>query len=146
MKKLFYVIYILFSFAAVTFSSCNKDDNSSLNPSGSGSQGTSATPGTGWRVSLFSERNDNKTSHYTGYTFTFSSDGKMSADRNGQSITGTWSQYQDDGITKFAINLSTTDGDLLELNDDWALVNKTDDFISLADDNSSKNEQLQFSK
>lgn len=137
---------LIISISIFIFSSC-KTENNNVNPSSPTSTSINTnTPGTGWRLSLYSERNENKTSHYNSYTFSFSTDGSMTAEANGQVTTGTWKQYSDDGITKFAINLNTSDNDLMDLNDDWALVSKSDNFISLQDDNSSKNEQLQFSK
>ncbi len=139
MKKLI----ILFSCFLLTLNSCTHDDNKTIAPVGSFS---TATPGTGWSITLFSEPGENKTSHFSGYTFSFAADGTMSATKSGAAVTGTWKQYLDDGITRFAISLSTADKDLLELTDDWALVSKSDNLISLKNDNSTKNEQLQFSK
>ncbi|MCD6012789.1 MAG: hypothetical protein K0Q79_2651 [Flavipsychrobacter sp.] len=137
-------LIILLSCFVLAFSSCTHDDSKTVTPISSSS--SAATPGSGWSLTLLSERSDNKTSHYSGYTFEFAADGTMSAVRSGTTVTGTWRQYQDDGITKFAISLITTDSRLLELNDDWALVSKSDNLISLKDDNSTSNEQLQFSK
>lgn len=128
---------------SLTAASCKHDDNSN-NPSAGGSN--TSTPGGGWRLSRFSERNEDKTGHYSGYSFEFSANGSLTATRNSLNTSGTWRQFQDDGLTKFEIQLSTTDHDLQELNDDWVLVSKTDGLISLQDDNSSSNEQLQFSK
>ncbi|MEZ5018113.1 MAG: hypothetical protein R2800_13725 [Flavipsychrobacter sp.] len=141
MKKILHIAIVAIGYIILTSSSCKKDDDN-VNPSNS----SNITPGSGWHVSLFSEQSENKTSNYSEYSFDFATDGSMSAQGSGQVVTGTWKQYQDDGITKFAISLNTTNNNLLELNDDWALVSKDEKFISLKDDNSSKNEQLQFSK
>lgn len=149
MKRILNVTYILFSFLLLTFAACSRDDNNVTpgTPGGSSGGGSgSGTPGTGWKVSLFNERGENKTSNYSSYTFEFGADGSMSATGNGQTTTGTWSEYPDDGITKFAINLNTSDANLMELNDDWALVSRSGSLISLQDDNSSSDEQLQFTK
>lgn len=151
MKKLFHIVCTL-SFVMLIASSCKHDNNTNVTPSGttgtSGTSGTSSTtvPGSDWSLTLFSEKTEDKTSHFSGYKFEFAADGTMSAVRNGQSVSGTWRQYSNNGVTKFAITLTTTDAHLLELNDDWVLVSKTDNLLSLKDDNSDKNEQLQFSK
>lgn len=142
MKKLLFLATFAAGWMTITAASCKHDDNNN-NPSGGGN---TTTPGSGWRVSLFNERTENKTNDYSGYSFDFAANGSMTAVRNSQNTTGTWRQFQDDGVTKFEIQLSTTDHDLQELNDDWVLVSKTDNLISLQDDNSSSNEQLQFSK
>jgi hypothetical protein len=150
MKKISYFICLTISFFILKSSSCSHD-STDVNPSNSTSTQTPSTPsntipGAGWHVSLFSEISENKTSHFTGYTFDFATSGTVTATKGSQSVSGTWKQYQNDGITKFAIILNTTDKDLSDLNDDWALVSKSDNLISLKNDNSSKNEQLQFSK
>jgi len=137
-------LIILISCFALTFTSCTKDDKTTVTPTGSTI--SAATPGTGWSVTLFTEPGENKTSNYTGYTFDFAADGTMTAVKGGVTVTGTWRQYPDDGKTKFAITLSTTDIRLMELNDAWELVSKSASFISLKDDNSTSNEQLQFTK
>jgi hypothetical protein len=140
MKKLAYILCMMFTYFTLTSSSCNNDDNNNVAPI------NTTTPGSGWKVTLFSEPGENKTSHFSGYSFEFATNGSVSAVKNGLTINGTWLQYQNNGVTKFTISLNTTDKDLSELNDDWVLVSKSDTFISLKDDNSAKNEQLQFSK
>ncbi len=137
-------LIILVCSLALAFNSCTHDDSKTVAPSSTSF--STATPGSGWSLTLFSEPSENKTSHFSGYKFDFAADGTISVVGGGTTVSGTWKQFQDDGITKFQINLSTTDKDFLELNDDWALVSKSDNFISLKDDNSTKNEQLQFSK
>lgn len=140
---------MLMSYVILSSSSCQHDDNNNVTPSGtttSTGNNTTTAPAGGWRLSLFSETGENKTSHFNGYTFDFAAGGTMTAKNGSQTVSGTWKQYQDNSITKFAISLNTTDKDMSELNDDWALVSRNDNFISLKDDNSSKNEVLQFSK
>jgi len=144
MKKISSFIGLIVCMLVLTSASCKHDDNSSVTPSTTSGISTT-TPGTGWKLTLLSENSDNKTSHFNGCIFDFAASGTMTVAGN-LSATGTWRQYQDDGVTKFEINLSTTDKDMAELNDDWVLVSKSETFISLKDDNSSKNEVLQFSK
>lgn len=106
----------------------------------------SVLPGSGWTVKLMTERGNNKTGNYSGYQFNFNDNGCVAVVKNGQTTTGTWRQYPDDGITKFEIALSTTDNNLSELNDDWVLLSRTNNLISLQDDNTASNEQLQFGR
>ena len=144
MKKLFYIPALMVSYLITTAASCQHDDNSNPTPANPVVNTTPA--GSGWRVSLFNERSENKTNDYTGYTFEFASSGTMTAVRNGQTTNGTWRQFRNDGLDRFEIQLSTTDNNLQELNDDWVIVSKSDALISLKDDNPTSNEQLQFSK
>jgi len=141
MKKMLQKSILLLCLSLSTVS-CEHDKNS-VQPAGSPSTNI---PGSGWKISLYTEPGENKTSDYTGYIFEFGANGAMTAVHDGQSTTGTWRQYQDDGVTKFEIALNTADKDLEDLNDDWVIVTKSDSVISLKDDNDSKNEELQFSK
>ena len=139
MKKLFYLPALMAAYMILTAGSCKRDDDST-NPS------NPSVPGSGWRISLYMEPGENKTQDYNGYVFGFSSDGSMTAVRNSQTTTGTWQQFQNDGLNRFRIMLNTSDNKLSDLNHSWVLVSKNDALISLRDDNTSSNEQLQFSK
>lgn len=141
MKNLLFIPLLLVSYLVLTSSSCKHDDKD-LTPGNP----TTGTPGSGWRVSLYSEPGENKTSDYNGYTFDFTATGAMTAAGNGQNVSGTWRQFKNDGVTKFEIDLSTSDDDLKDLNHAWVLVGRSDVLISLADDNALSNEVLQFSK
>jgi hypothetical protein len=104
------------------------------------------TKGT-WRVTNFSERTNNETDDFTGYTFTFLSNGKIQAAKNGIIKEGNWSEST--SSQKLIIDLgakSDANKPLGELTDDWVIVSKTATKINLTDDNSSSNELLEFSK
>lgn len=138
------LLYLALTVVMLAFSSCSHSGSpvTPVTPAGI----SATTPGADWRITLFSETSENKTSHYAGYTFSFAANGTITATNSSAAISGTWRQYQDDGVTKFAISLASADKDLQELNDDWVIVSKSDNFLSLKDDNSAKNELLQFSK
>lgn len=133
MKKMPNVLLVLFSF--FLFLSCSKSDSDS-----------NTTLTGNWRVSYFFDSGKDETSDYTGYNFQFNTDATMTATRNAVTTHGTWSIISDDNHKKFVIVLSTTDKDLLELNDDWLLLSQTSNEIKLQDDNPSSNEQLTFTK
>ena len=100
-----------------------------------------------WVVSLFSEPGENKTSNFSGYSFTFQSGGKLIAIIGGVSKEGTWSENA--SSHKLIIDLGPKDNSnkpLGELTDDWVVTAKSDTHISLKDDNTAKNEVLEFSK
>jgi len=139
MKKQIFLSLSFFVLAVTALSSCSKDDK------GPGPV-SSAVPGAGWKVALFTEPKENKTSDFIGYTLEFGSTGTLTITGNGQAITGTWKQHQDDGVSKLLITLNTTDNHLSKLNDDWVIVSKTETLISLKDDNVVSAEVLQFAK
>lgn len=103
-----------------------------------------ATSGT-WRVTLFTDSGNDETSDFSGYTFSFNSNGVVTATKSGVSKNGTWSS----GSNKFNIDLGVKDDTnkpLGELTDDWKIISTSDTEIKLTDDNSSSNEFLTFTK
>ncbi|MRG45805.1 hypothetical protein GFS24_11815 [Chitinophaga sp. SYP-B3965] len=120
------------------FVSCSRDDNSpAIDPN-------APTSGT-WRVTLFSERGDNETNDFNGYTFTFGSNGTAVATKNGANQNGTWSISS----KKFNLDLgvkSDANKPLGELTDDWKIISVGTNEIKLTDDNASSAEFLTFTK
>ncbi|WP_346316848.1 hypothetical protein [Chitinophaga sp. YIM B06452] len=104
------------------------------------------TAGT-WRVSHFSERGNDETGDFSGYTFTFAGNGSASAVKQGVSKSGSWSLNSTS--TRFSIDFGPkTDANkpLGELTDDWMVISLTDREIKLTDDNASSAEFLTFTK
>jgi len=96
---------------------------SSANTNGS----NAAKPSSGvWTVALFTQRGNNETSDYNGYTFDFISNGTFTVTTNGQSTTGAWLQ-------KLVISVTSTDHRIAKLADDWILVNSTGTALDLPD-------------
>jgi hypothetical protein len=87
-----------------------------------------------------------ETSDYSGNTFEFNSNNTITVNRNGQTISGTWSQISDDGKQKMVLTFNTTDEKVLELADDWVIDSKTDSQIKLSGDSKSGTETLHFVK
>lgn len=136
MKKL----CVILSFSAIVLAGCTKKD------SDVDSVAQAVTNGT-WRVTHFSERTNNETSDFAGYTFTFQNNGKVLASKNGVIKEGNWSESS--SSQRLVIDLGVkNDGNkpLGELSDDWVIISKTDTKINLADDNASSNELLEFTK
>lgn len=101
-----------------------------------------------WVVSLFTEPGENKTGEFSGYSFTFQTDGKLIVRKNGTTQKeGSWSENT--SSHKLIIELGPKDNSnkpLGELTDDWMVSSRSDSKISLRDDNSTSNEILEFSK
>lgn len=136
MKKMF----VVFGLCSIVFAGCTKKD------SAVSSVTEAVTTGT-WRVTHFSERTNNETSDFAGYTFTFQENGKVLASKNGVIKEGNWSESK--SSQKLVIDLGVkTDANkpLGELSDDWVIVSKSDTKINLSDDNTSSNELLEFTK
>ncbi len=106
------------------------DDNSSGGGSGgSGNLASVLTSGT-WYVSYFFDDED-ETSDYNGYNFTFNTGGSVSVVKNGVTTSGTWSNYMDSGQEKLELAFSNTS--LEEFEDDWKVVEFSSTVIKLKD-------------
>ena len=98
-----------------------------------------------WKVTLFTDSGNDETADFSGYIFTFSNNGMVTATRSGASQNGTWSTSSN----KFNIDLGPkvdTNKPLGELTDDWVITSKTATKVNLTDDSSTSNELLEFTK
>jgi len=135
MKKI--IINFVFVIAiAITFSSCKKDDNSNSNSNTNISSSK-------WQVSYFYDNTKEETYKFNGYEFEFKSDGMLVAYHSAGNTSGTWSLNS--SSNKFIIYLSSV-SPLDDLNDDWIILENSDNKIRLRDDNTTKVEELHFSK
>lgn len=109
---------------------CNDDNSSGGGGSGSDDFTAVLTSGT-WYVSYFQEDEDNETSDFNGYTFTFNSNGTSTALRSGVTTNGTWSTFVDSGQNKLEL---IYDGiNLDEIEDDWRIMEFSNTQIRLKD-------------
>lgn len=89
-----------------------------------------------WEIVRFLDDDENETSDYAGYTFTFAPDGSLSATDGSNTITGTWSVVaDDDDEIDVDFNIAFTSPETFaELTDDWDVISFTDTRIELGDD------------
>ena len=129
-------------FSVILFANCSKDkDDNNTGPV------TPIVSTGGWHVSLFSERNNDETSDFSGYNFTFQPDGKLIVTKGAVTTQGTWTENT--SSNKLNIDLGTksdSNKPLGELTDDWFIISHSDSKISLTDDNASREEKLEFTK
>ena len=117
------------------FSACEQEDSASPVIDEVVTTGT-------WKVHYYYDDKD-ETYKFNGYNFTFGNDGKLTATFSGQTKTGTWSVNT--SSNKFIITISGTDA-LDDMSDDWLIVERKADFISLKDDNPDRKEELHLGK
>lgn len=122
--KLSTIILTLFVLA---LSACKKDNNSSTTSTISNivQQGS-------WRITLYNDNGTDKTNHFTGYAFTFNSNGTLLAVKSSSTVNGTWNSGNDDSQNKLYLNFGGT-VPFVELNNDWHLIEKTTRKIRLED-------------
>ncbi|SHK88284.1 hypothetical protein SAMN05444266_101470 [Chitinophaga jiangningensis] len=125
------------------FASCSNNDDDVVAPPVDPNAPSSGT----WKVAQFSERNEDHTSEFNGYTFTFSSTGTASALKGSVTANGTWSITNNSA--RFNIDFgakSDANKPLGELTDDWRIISVSSTRIQLTDDNTSSAEVLTFTK
>ncbi|WP_432412513.1 hypothetical protein [Rasiella sp. SM2506] len=127
---------------------CSKDDSND-NPEDNGNSADQvreiATNGT-WRISYFFDTDQDETSDFTGYIFTFGEDGKLTATKGSTTITGDWSVLDDSSNSSSDDDGNSSDdddfniffpvsesSDFEDLNDDWDIVSVTANKIELTD-------------
>jgi glycosyltransferase involved in cell wall biosynthesis len=103
---------------------------------------TILTSGT-WFVSYYFE-DDDETTDYAGYVFTFNSGGTISVLKSGNTTSGTWSNFLDSGVQK--LDLTFSDDNLDDLEEDWRVIEYNSNLIKLKDGSGDDAEYLYFSK
>ena len=137
------ILLIAVVFLAIT--SCTSDDDNSDTTSNDAQIAqveTTVEDGT-WRITNFVDSGQNETSDFTGYAFTFATDGTLIASNNANTIEGTWSITDDSGSSDdsssdddidFNIFFPVSDSsDFEDLNDDWDIVTTSATKIELID-------------
>lgn len=129
-------LYLLFVLPLFIFSSCAKEevektlDNHLIDNT--------------WYISYYYDEKD-ETSNFSGYEFQFKENGVLIATKGGTSSSATWNV--DNSSNKLIILFTGVTNYLEHLNDDWLLVERTNDYIKLKDDKSSESgELLHFSR
>jgi hypothetical protein len=95
-----------------------------------------------WKVNLYMDANLNKTNDFSGYTFSFNSNGDVAVTKNGNTSNGHW--YEDNISQRVIIDLGTADPLLSSLNDTWNVSEVSNSNISMQSENSPTNETLVF--
>ncbi|TBM98382.1 hypothetical protein EYD45_16525, partial [Hyunsoonleella flava] len=93
MKKRFYFSLLVILCFTLTFSACsNNDDDGDVNDNSEQIAQVENTVESGtWRITNFIDSGENETSDFTGYNFSFNSDGSLVATNGTDTLTGTWS-------------------------------------------------------
>ena len=82
-----------------------------------------------WKISLYNDKGAVKTSLFSGYTFSFGTNGTITAS-GPTTASGTWSSFTDSGKQKMVLNFGAI-SNFSELNEDWVVITQTTSSISL---------------
>jgi hypothetical protein len=128
MKKI-----MLFAIGSMlVLASCKKDDVKAIE-----AIEEEVSSGT-WRITNFVDSGTDETANFSGYNFTFSSNGTLAATNGTTSYTGTWSvtdsNSSDDSADDLDFNIFiNASNDFEDLNDDWDISSHSASVISLID-------------
>lgn len=136
MKTQFQIL-ILWVLSLLLFSACTNDTVSPLDPG--------LPDNDAWQVTWFWDQDKDETSDFDGYDFYFRANQVFEAVRSGSTTSGTWQVTSDDGSQRLVLFISA-DKPLSELNDDWIILESSENTIKLKDDNDVHLEELTFSK
>jgi len=131
--------------------SCSKDDETEVEEiiTAADMSEIKATVESGdWRITNYLDADNDETTNYVGYTFTFNSDGILGATNGNISVSGAWSMTTSD-VDELDFNIFFTTPDIFEvLADDWEIKKYSSSKIELIDVSSEDNstDYLTFEK
>ncbi len=133
MKTKFFMGMIVLLSMSLMSSTCSNDDDSSFDDDGGSSivqLEASITVGT-WQVADFVEDGNDQTFHFSGYSFSFTTNGNVTATNGDTTMNGTWVTGTDDSTPKFILNFNVSDGPFEEISEDWRIENTSSTVIEL---------------
>jgi hypothetical protein len=92
-----------------------------------------------WHITSFINSSNDETTNFSGYNFTFNSDGTLTATNGSNSINGIWSITEDDDSSDDSSNDNDIDFNISfatppnfeELSEDWDIVSSNNSKIDL---------------
>lgn len=133
-KGFFYSLIVMISFSLMSFTCSNDDDEINNNSQQIAEIENTAQSGT-WQITNFVDSGQNETSDFTGYTFSFNTDGTLVATNGVNTLNGTWS-ITDDSSDDIDFNIFfpvPESNNFEDLNDDWDIVSISSNKIELID-------------
>lgn len=154
-KKMKTFAHMLVAAIIIATSACSKSDDSASTDDLSATLKKEIITDT-WVIGTYIDKGRNETSNYTGYSFTFSNNGILTATVSGTRFTGTWSIGSDHSGSDDSGHHSGDDNKLIltisgnyqmeELTDDFMIVRISENEIVLKDDNPAKIKELVFKR
>lgn len=142
MKKGFYFGLLLMLSFSLMSSTCSSDDDDGgqIDNSQEIAQIENDVQSGTWRITSYVDSGQDETNDFNGYTFTFGSDGTLTAENGTNTMTGTWSVTDDSSSSSsssdidFNIFFPVPDtNDFEDLNDDWDIVSSMSTKLELID-------------
>ena len=146
-----YVSNVVLSVMVMSVLSCDNDDDDGSNERFDSldvaALQSTATTGT-WKITRFIDEGSDDTDDFEGFVFSFDTNGSLSADNGTNTFTGSWNVEMDDdddsGELEFEIDLATSDDIFDDLDDDWYVLEYSDNRIRLAEDDDDQDDDDDF--
>jgi hypothetical protein len=139
--KILYGIILVCSLSLLSSTCSSDDDDGSSNNNNAEIQQieNQAESGT-WQITSYIDSGQDETNDFSGYNFTFASNGTITATNGNNTETGTWSvtgsnsssSSNDDIDFNIFFNVPDTN-DFEDLNDDWDIISHSNNMIRLRD-------------
>jgi hypothetical protein len=143
MKKGFFYSFLIMLSLSLMSSTCSPEDDD-INVNGNSAeinQIKTTVQSNNWQITSFIDSGSNETNHFTGYSFTFNSNGTLTASNGSNTVTGTWSitdssksdDDNDDSSDDIDFNIFFTSPANFndDLTEDWDIVSYSNTTISL---------------
>ena len=148
-RRMMFMTIALLSMGLI--SSCSKDDETKVEEkitAADMSKIKAAVESGDWRITNYSDADNDETTNYDGYTFTFNSDGILGATNGNIAVSGAWSMTSSD-VDELDFNIFFTSPAIFEeLADDWEIKKYSSSKIELIDVSNEDNstDYLTFEK
>ncbi len=139
LQKIKFSVVMAMLFMLTTSSMCSSDDDDS--PSSNSNNPTEVvnivSNGT-WRITYYYDTDQEETSNFNGYNFTFGAGNVLTASNGTNDYPGIWSitdsNSNDDSIGDLDFNIAfSSPAQFEELSDDWEIIEKSATVIKLKD-------------
>ncbi|WP_340199357.1 hypothetical protein [Ascidiimonas sp. W6] len=125
---------ILLLTLVLIFASCSSSDDSDVTAPIDSQEVITTVQSGSWRITSFIDSGVDETDDFSGYIFTFNSDGSLSAVNGAITINGTWSVEDDDSTSDIDFNIFfASPPDFEELTEDWDIISRSTTQIQLTD-------------
>tara|TARA_Y100000589_G_C27186251_1_gene642803 strand:- start:2218 stop:2694 length:477 start_codon:yes stop_codon:yes gene_type:complete len=139
--RFFYSILLMMSLSLMSFTCSDDDDGSNQDNSQEIAQIETTVESGDWIITSYIDSGTDETNDFNGYTFTFGTNGGITATNGNTTYNGTWSvtdsnSNDDSPDSDIDFNLSfpvPDDHDFDDLNDDWDIISHSNNMISLRD-------------
>jgi hypothetical protein len=138
LQKIKFSAVMAMLFVLTTSSTCSDDDDSPISNSNNSAEVVNIVNNGTWRITYFYDTDQEETSNFNGYNFTFGANNVLTASNGTNNYTGVWSisdsNSNDDSPSDLDFNIVfNSPAQFEELSDDWDIIEKSATVIQLRD-------------